>query len=168
MPLPHHYIWWTEQTARDWADRSDRFLDPLTVPATRDSLRFSTDKVEEMGRAKQLSDPVKTSFESELDISDSRTCLFREMVFYFDASSEISEIDCTFAKRQVKFCGGLVNNDLDNQVSHVVVPETQNPGDHITYARKRRIGEGRKIFRLVTTSWINECVDVGKITSAEK
>ena len=168
MPLPHHYIWWTEQTARDWADRSDRYLDPLTIPATRDSLRFSTDKVEEMGRAQQLSDPVKTSFESELDMGDSRSCLFREMAFYFDAQSESSETEYTLAKRQVKFCGGLVNNDLDNKVSHVVVRETKNPGDHITSARKRRLDEGRKIFRVVTTSWINECVDVGRITSAEK
>ena len=70
MPLPHQYIWWTEQTARDWADRSDRYLDPLTVPATRDSLKFSMDKAEEMGRATQLSESVKARLESELDMSD--------------------------------------------------------------------------------------------------
>ena len=90
-PLPHQYIWWTEQTARDWTDRSDRYLDPLTVPATRDSLKFSMDKAEEMGRATQLSGSVKASLESELDMSDSRTCLFREMAFYFDAQSKFEQ-----------------------------------------------------------------------------
>ena len=163
MPLPHQYIWWTEKTARDWTDRSDRFLDPLTVPATRDSLKFSTDKVEEMGRADQLSQSAKASFESELDITYN---VFREMTFYFDAKlSVISETECKLAKGEVKFCGGLVNDDLDLMVSHVVVQDTRNPGEHIRSARKRRLEEDRKLFHVVTMSWIHECVHGGKITS---
>ena len=163
MPLPHQYIWWTEKTARDWTDRSDRFLDPLTVPATRDSLKFSTDKVEEMGRADQLSQSAKASFESELDITSN---VFREMTFYFDAKlSVISETECKLAKGEVKFCGGLVNDNLDLMVSHVVVQDTRNPGEHIRSARKRRLEEDRKLFHVVTMSWIHECVHGGKITS---
>ena len=163
MPLPHQYIWWTEKTARDWADRSDRYLDPLTVPATRDSLKFSMDKAEDMGRATQLSESVKASLESELDMSDSRNCLFREMAFYFDAQSESRETENVLAKRQVKFCGGLVTENLVNNVSHVVVSDIDNPTEHIRAARKRRLEEGRKIFRTVTTSWINESVSGSKM-----
>ena len=72
MPLPHQYIWWTEKTARDWADRSDQFLDPLTVPATRDSIKFSRDKVDEMDRADQISQTDKASFEIELGLGSSQ------------------------------------------------------------------------------------------------
>ena len=72
MPQPHQYIWWTEKTARDWADRSDQFLDPLTVPATRDSIKFSTDKVGEMDRADQISQTDKASFEIELGLGSSQ------------------------------------------------------------------------------------------------
>ena len=45
LPMPHHYVWWREETARSWAERSDQFLDPWTVRATGESLHFSMDKV---------------------------------------------------------------------------------------------------------------------------
>ena len=45
MPMPHHYVWWRDETARSWAERSDQFLDPWTLRATRESLHFSMDKV---------------------------------------------------------------------------------------------------------------------------
>ena len=45
LPMPHHYVWWRKETARSWAERSDQFLDPWTVRATRESLQFSMDKV---------------------------------------------------------------------------------------------------------------------------
>ena len=45
LPMPHHYVWWRDETARSWAERSDQFLDPWTLRATRESLHFSMDKV---------------------------------------------------------------------------------------------------------------------------
>ena len=45
LPMPHHYVWWRDETARSWAERSDQFLDPWTLRATRESLQFSMDKV---------------------------------------------------------------------------------------------------------------------------
>ena len=167
MPLPHQYVWWTQQTARDWAERSDSFLDPLVIPATRDSLRFSMDRVEEMGRTAQLTESVKASLESECDMSDSRTCLFREMVFYFDSSNRSSEtvFEQTLAKRKVKFCGGLVNDDLDDKVSHVVVTDVNDIEEHIRSDRKRRLENKKKLFHVVEAEWIDGCVSEGKILS---
>ena len=42
------------------------------------------------------------------------------------------------------------------------VLDTQNPGEHIRSARKRRLDEDRKLFHVVTMSWIHECVNRGE------
>ena len=45
MPLPHQYLHMTETTRQAWRRETDAYLDPLTVPATRESLQFSMDQV---------------------------------------------------------------------------------------------------------------------------
>ena len=45
-PRPHQYIAMTDNTARSWREKTDQYLDPFTIPATRDSLQFSMEKVE--------------------------------------------------------------------------------------------------------------------------
>ena len=45
QPRPHQYLVLTDNTLRGWVEKSDAYLDPFTIPATRDSLQFSMEKV---------------------------------------------------------------------------------------------------------------------------
>ena len=46
QPRPHQYVSMTETTRMFWREKIDQYLDPFTIPATRDSLQFSMEKVE--------------------------------------------------------------------------------------------------------------------------
>ena len=46
QPRPHQYVFMTENTRSYWRERTDQYHDPHTIPATRDSLQFSMEKVE--------------------------------------------------------------------------------------------------------------------------
>lgn len=45
MPRPHQYLHMTEPTLQSWRKETDQYLDPLTIPATRESLQFSMEQV---------------------------------------------------------------------------------------------------------------------------
>ena len=38
----------TDETEKSWMERSDMFLDPFTLPANKDSLQFSMNKVSDL------------------------------------------------------------------------------------------------------------------------
>ena len=45
MPLPHQYLHMTGTTRQAWRIKTDAYLDPLTIMATRESLQFSMEQV---------------------------------------------------------------------------------------------------------------------------
>ena len=170
QPRPHQYIAMTDNTATSWREKTDQYLDPLTIPATRDSLQFSMQKVENClftflhftSQVHELKDDVilderqKADFESENDLTDMKTNLFRGLVFHFPPSGQPGlTTSLELLKLRVKLQGGGVRSVLDSRVTHVL---TDQPSQDIRQVRRDRINRGETLFHLASTSWLQDCL----------
>jgi len=173
-PQPHQLVWSTEVTAAYWKERCDQFEDPYTMMATRDSLKHSMDKVEELSLAFSVSQAEKVEIEAEAGMSDMKTNLFRNIVFYFPKFEEdvCDDDGPSLTEIQAKFYGGLVEKELSDAVTHVVIDtsehlsdtgKSKNILDDLKQSRKERLRKGEKLFHIVSEKWVEESVGMNKV-----
>ena len=174
-PRPHQYVLMTEKTRRSWRERTDQYLDPHTIPATRDSLQFSMEKVrtvvilevvipsvlqvQELHDDLVLDERQKADLECENDLTDLKTALFRGLVFHFPPSHQPGLARSRdLLKLRVKLLGGGVSSVLDGGVTHVLMDLTDLGTEDIRQVRRERINRGETLFHLASISWLQDCL----------
>jgi len=178
-PQPHHLVWATPETDAYWKEKCDQFEDPFAVMATRDSLKHSMEKVGQLSLAASVSQSTKAEFDAEVGITDLKTNLFRNIVFYFPLLDE-EEILPSLAEIQAKFYGGSVVAELGNNVTHVVLERCSSDSlnndedswrktclQEVKHARKERLRNGEKLFYIVNETWVDESVRLNKVAKEE-
>ena len=119
-----------------------------------------------------LNPSIKSYLEEDCDLTNTRSCMFRSMIFYFADKSNNEDDNSSFAKRlnetQIKFCGGALSDVLDNRVTHVIVNDIDNVDEVVVDKRKQRIMEGWKIFHTVSHDWLKESFHNGKLSKYVK
>ena len=178
-PQPHQIVLATENTASYWKERCDQFEDPFAMVATRDSLKPSMEKVEELGMALSVSQRERGEFETEYGLNDMKSFLFGNIVFYFPSlnTDEDDEQSPSLTEVQAKFYGGLVEEELTDSVTHVVVDSCDSLGQGegscdslqgIKDVRRERLQQGKKLFYLVSERWVEESVRMSKLVGEEE
>jgi len=180
-PRPHHLVWSTSETASYWSERCDQFEDPFTMVATRDSLKHSMEKVEQLSMNVNVSEREKAEFEEEAGMSDIKTNLFRNIVFYFPKRDDCKERKWeSLSEIQAKFFGGSIETELSEAVTHVVINSVDEDNlehdggstrleclQELKQTRKGRLRQGEKLFHIVNEKWVEECVETNKVLAEE-
>lgn len=113
-----------------------------------------------------LNDSLKANLEEECDISH-RGNMFRGLVFFIPPSSPSNEDSfyINLASIQIRYGGGKVSQSLSVDVTHVVVENYDEVDETIKIVRRQKIEDGLKLFKLVTFSWLQSCMEDGKVTN---
>ena len=116
-----------------------------------------------------LNDYMKESLEEESDILH-RGNMFRGLVFYIPNVSPgtcNADLDDNLFRKlasiQIRFGGGKVSESLSDDVSHVVVENHDDIDEDIKIIRRKKIEDGQKLFKVVTFSWLQSCMEEGKV-----
>lgn len=127
---------------------------------TRDSLKHSMEKVEELNKTVRVSQGERVDFEAEYGLTDTKSSLFRNIVFFLPKINPEDDDDDqspSLAELQAKFYGGLVEKELTDSVTHVVVDscDSLEQGGRscdslqgIKEVRRERLQQGRSYFIL--------------------
>ena len=83
--------------------------------------------------------------------------LFRGLVFHFPASDGEDGLSLRrdLLGLTVRQHGGTVARELDCHVTHVV---TDHVTEDIRQTRRHRVNSGQKLFHLVASAWLEDCV----------
>jgi len=172
---PHDMVFATEKTLESWVQTHDQFGDSFTGEATQESLRFSLKKVGEMGKEKCVDGRIKAEMESEGFSGDFIYGLFRQCVLYFDKYEAVGQEGTLIQDNRLdlseltaKFYGGLLTSSLGESVTHVIVDTRGSPrGKELQGLRRKRLEEGKKLFYIVSSDWVEDCVKMKKIVSED-
>jgi len=181
MPRPHHLIWSTPETTQYWREKCDQFEDSFVMAATRDSLKHSMEKVEHLSVKVNASQKERAEFVAEVGMGDMKTNLFRNIVFYFPKPEDKKANECvSLTEIQAKFFGGLVETELTEAVTHVVINCVSGFGladdagtlrseylQELKQKRKERLRQGERLFHIVNEKWVGESVDINKVLAEE-
>ena len=108
-----------------------------------------------------------------------KSFLFGNIVFYFPSlnTDEDDEQSPSLTEVQAKFYGGLVEEELTDSVTHVVVDSCDSLGQGegscdslqgIKDVRRERLQQGKKLFYLVSERWVEESVRMSKLVGEEE
>ncbi|XP_076463012.1 LOW QUALITY PROTEIN: DNA ligase 4-like [Babylonia areolata] len=157
------------QFQRDYDDYGDSFTDDVTEEQLR-HIFSSMDKDEDIVIPPVSSDAI-AELEEEHFADESPYGLFRTCRMYMDSnlvvgdeSTHLPTSSLDLLALELRFFGATVVSQLDSQVSHVVVEESDlSRLDQLKAVRRGR----QKKFRIVTKKWIKACMEEGGLC-AEK
>ena len=119
-------------------------------------LTLSVFQVHELNDDVILDETQKADFESENDLTDMKTNLFRGLVFHFPPSGlPALATRLELLKLHAKLLGGGVSEVLDSRVTHVL---TDQVTEDLLQVRRERISRGETLFHLASMSWLQECI----------
>ena len=102
--------------------------------------------------------------EEECNISH-RGNTFRGLLFFIPSAalSEDDSFSSNLASIQIRYGGGKVSESLSVDVTHVVVENYDDVDEDIKIVRRKRIEDGLKLFKVVTFSWLQSCIEDGEV-----
>ncbi|XP_059173254.1 DNA ligase 4-like [Physella acuta] len=161
---PNDMIYSTPATLKSFEQDYDQFGDSYTVDVTEEQLR---NIFEGMGDIQPLSREVIHEVEEDNFPDESPYGLFRPCIFYIDnciafgdSSTRIRNSPLDLLELELRFFGGEISETLNQEVSHVLVHDSDlSRVGGMKEIRRRR----QRKFYIVTEKWIRDCMEEGSL-----
>ncbi|KAI0378701.1 ATP-dependent DNA ligase [Hypomontagnella monticulosa] len=158
-----HLFHATEATMQHAAENVDEFGDSyardLSLKELRQVLKAMPKKEILVGEPFSKEEFLAQLEEHGHDVGNLRSYIFRGAKVHISATDEISPISCLKLKNWIKYGGGSIVDELDDQgITHVVVMSNSEKGEMERAAEVRSIISARNpVPRVVSRQWVEDC-----------
>lgn len=164
VPLLPHYMWFTsDKTKSYFAQLYDRHGDSYFEDSSEESLKQVFCTIDEEGEVVRASQEEIALIESRYFSNESLHGLFRQFRFYLDqyaepgvTSSVMMDSPLELVGLDIRLHGGVISDNLDDHVTHVVINECD-----LSRVKKLRAVERyhEKKHHFVTSDWVTACIE---------
>eukprot|EP00117_Sycon_ciliatum_P015809 scpid30038/ scgid15513/ DNA ligase 4; DNA ligase IV; Polydeoxyribonucleotide synthase [ATP] 4 len=166
--LPGHMLHSSPSTASKFAEEFDQYGDNFTEDITEEQMHTAFQTIGEQRHDVAVSQDEILEIEQRYLGEASSTGLLRGLRFYVDKCAAIGQCDTLLStsplrltELEIRFHGGAVSDNVDDNVSHVVCHES----DLSRLAGLNEIRRGRKRkFHCVTSDWVQQCIHSKALT----
>ncbi|XP_076100664.1 DNA ligase 4-like isoform X2 [Mytilus galloprovincialis] len=165
---PGDMIHTSPKTQKSFQVDYDQFGDSYTEDTTAEQLknvfdRVNKDDIDEVNET-DIAELEQKYFPDESPYGLFRTCRFYidKYLVIDDTTTHIKDSSLDLLELELRFFGGITTDELDDEVSHVLVDKKDL--SRVPEMRRERRNR-RKKFHIVTSEWVRECVEEGELSS---
>lgn len=164
---PGDMIHTSPKTEKSFQKDYDEYGDSYTEDTTAEQLQTVFERMTQ--RVHEVNEMDIAVFEQKYFPDESPFGLFRTCRFYMDkylvvgdTSTHIKDSSLDLLELELRYFGGTITEDLDEEVSHVLVEKRDL--SRVAKLKTERRSRSKK-FHIITPDWVRQCMEEGDLTS---